>query len=218
MPEKDYRWLPRHDILSFEETGLLVDVFASLGVDRVRITGGEPLLRKDLPDLIALLAAKSPITDLALTTNGILLADQVADLKASGLHRVTISVDTLRAERFEQLTRFNELDAVLTGLEAAAQAGFASVKIDTVVIRGVNDDELVALLEHGRRLSAEVRFIEYMDVGGATRWSVDAVVSRTQILQIVEAHYGEVVAVDEKTSAPWRNASSRWCWGRLREL
>ena len=202
MPEKDYRWLPPHDILSFEETSLLVDVFTSLGVDRVRITGGEPLLRKDLPDLITLLAAKSPITDLALTTNGILLADQVADLKASGLHRVTVSVDTLRADRFEQLTRFNELDAVLTGLEAAAQAGFASVKIDTVVIRGVNDDELVALLEHGRRLSAEVRFIEYMDVGGATRWSVDAVVSRTQILQIVEAHYGDVVAVDEKTSAP----------------
>ena len=96
MPETDYVWLPRRDILTYEETGVLVDVFTGLGVDRVRITGGEPLLRRDLPDLVTLLAAKGPIQDLALTTNGILLADQAAALESAGLHRITVSLDTLR--------------------------------------------------------------------------------------------------------------------------
>ena len=202
MPEADYVWLPRRDILTFEETSQLVDVFADLGVDRVRITGGEPLLRKDLPDLIALLAAKTPIRDLALTTNGILLGDHVLALRDAGLHRITVSLDTLDADRFERLTRFDELPAVLNGLDAAAGAGFQSVKIDTVVIRGVNDDEIIDLLEHARSLAAEVRFIEYMDVGGATRWSADDVVSRADILQQISARYGPVTSVDEQTSAP----------------
>ena len=207
MPEADYVWLPRRDILTFEETSRLVDLFAELGVDRIRITGGEPLLRKDLPELIAPLAAKPRITDLALTTNGILLADQADRLRAAGLHRITVSLDTLQAERFQLLTRFDELAAVLRGLDRAAGAGFDSVKIDTVVIRGVNNDEIIDLLEHGRTLRAEVRFIEYMDVGGATRWSVDDVVSRQEILSVVEAHYGPVTAVEEQTSAP----ADRFC-------
>ena len=202
MPEMDYVWLPRNDILTFEETSLLVDVFSGLGVDRVRITGGEPLLRKDLPDLVAQLAAKTAIRDLALTTNGILLADQVAALREAGLHRITVSLDTLDRARFERLTRCDALSAVLNGLEAATRVGFESVKLDTVVIRGVNDDELASLLEFGRRLSAEVRFIEYMDVGGATKWSEGDVVSRATIVQRLEAQYGPVVRVDEETSAP----------------
>ena len=202
MPETDYTWLPRQDILTFEETSFLVDVFAGLGVDRVRITGGEPLLRKDLPNLITLLAAKNPIRDLALTTNGILLADQAQALQAAGLHRITVSLDTLKADRFESLTRFNELEAVLVGLKHASQTWLGRVKIDTVVIRGVNDDELVDLLEYGRGLNAEVRFIEYMDVGGATRWSVDDVVPRTEILRTIESRYGLATPVDEETSAP----------------
>ena len=202
MPEKDYVWLPRSDILTFEETSLLVDVFASLGVDRVRITGGEPLLRNDLPDLIGQLAAKTGVRDLALTTNGILLANQAVALREAGLHRITVSLDTLDATRFERLTRFDELAAVLSGLERASQLGFESIKIDTVVIRGVNDDELVDLLEFGRRVPAEVRFIEYMDVGGATRWSVEDVVSRAEMIQRVEARFGPVSRIDEETSAP----------------
>ena len=202
MPETDYVWLPRKDILTFEETSFLVDVFAGLGVDRVRITGGEPLLRKDLADLVKLLAAKNPIQDLALTTNGILLADQAAGLKAAGLHRITVSLDTLRADRFQALTRFDELDAVLLGLKEAARVWTGQIKIDTVVIRGVNDDELVRLLDFGRDLGAEVRFIEYMDVGGATRWSLDDVVPRTEILRIIESKRGPAMPVDEQTSAP----------------
>ena len=202
MPEKNYVWLPRKDILTFEETGFLIDVFASMGVDRVRITGGEPLLRTDLPDLIRLLAAKSPIRDLALTTNGVLLADQASDLRAAGLHRITVSLDTLKADRFRLLTRLDSLEDVQAGLAEAVRVKFDSVKIDTVVIRGVNDDELVSILEYGRRLSAEVRFIEYMDVGGATQWSLADVVSRTEILQTIEARYGRVTPVEEATSAP----------------
>ena len=202
MPETDYVWLPRRDVLTFEEMGALVDIFVGLGVDRVRITGGEPLLRKDLPDFVRLLAAKGPIQDLALTTNGILLASQAAALKSAGLHRITVSLDTLRPDRFDALTRFDKLDAVLRGLKEAAHVWERQVKIDTVVIRGVNDDELLDLLDYGRDLGAEVRFIEYMDVGGATRWSRDDVVPRTEILRIIESRNGLATPVSEQTSAP----------------
>ena len=202
MPETDYVWLPRRDVLTFEEMGALVDIFVGLGVDRVRITGGEPLLRKDLPDFVRLLAAKGPIQDLALTTNGILLASQAAALKSAGLHRITVSLDTLRPDHFDALTRFDKLDAVLRGLKEAAHVWERQVKIDTVVIRGVNDDELLDLLDYGRDLGAEVRFIEYMDVGGATRWSRDDVVPRTEILRIIESRNGLATPVSEQTSAP----------------
>jgi cyclic pyranopterin phosphate synthase len=202
MPEADYVWLPRQDILSFEEVSALVDLFTDLGVDSVRITGGEPLLRKDLPDLVSLLAAKTPIQDLALTTNGILLAEQAEALQSAGLHRITLSLDTLKPDRFLALTRFNELQAVLGGLEEAARIWPQAVKVDSVIIRGINEDEVVDLIEHGRGLGAEVRFIEYMDVGGATRWSLDDVVPRTELLKIIEARYGAVSPVEERTSAP----------------
>jgi cyclic pyranopterin phosphate synthase len=202
MPEPDYVWLPRESILSYEETSTIVDAFTAVGVDRVRITGGEPLLRRDLPVLIESLAATPAVADLALTTNGILLAGQARALRAAGLHRITVSLDTLRPDRFRALTRSTEHAAVLAGIDAAASAGFGSLKIDTVVIRGTNDDEIVPLLEYARQLGAEVRFIEYMDVGGATRWRSDAVVSRREILDRLEHRYGAIVPVEEVTSAP----------------
>jgi GTP 3',8-cyclase len=202
MPERDYVWLPRADILDFEEDLLLVDVFADLGVDRVRLTGGEPLVRRNLRQLIRGLASKSRIRDLALTTNGVLLADHAKELRVAGLHRVTVSLDTLRPDRFRALTRFDELGRVLSGIAAAAAAGFSALKIDSVVIRGVNDDELVPLIEYGRRVGAEVRFIEYMDVGGATRWSRDAVVPGTEILERLGRHFGPIEPVVEESSAP----------------
>jgi cyclic pyranopterin phosphate synthase len=201
MPEPDYVWLPRENLLTFEETAALVDVFTDTGVDRVRLTGGEPLLRRDLPDLVEMLAARPRIADLALTTNGVLLANQAEALRAAGLHRITISLDTLRADRFQTLTRFDVLPAVLAGIEAARRA-FDSVKLDTVVIRGVNDDELVPLLEYARSRDAEIRFIEYMDVGGATRWSMTEVVPRAEILSRLEARYGRIEALGERSSAP----------------
>ncbi len=202
MPEQDYVWLPRETLLTFEEIGTVVDAFTPLGVDRVRITGGEPLLRRDLPILIEALAARDAVADLALTTNGVLLAAQARALHAAGLHRVTVSLDTLEPDRFRALTRSDELDAVLAGIDAAAAAGFQTLKLDTVVIRGVNDDELVSLLEYGKRVGAEVRFIEYMDVGGATRWTSDAVVSRREMLERIERQYGSILPLEERTSAP----------------
>src|SRR5687767_11012782 len=160
MPERDYVWLPRAEVLTFEEVAVVVEAFSRAGVDRVRLTGGEPLLRRGLSRLVSQLAAPGRLSDLALTTNGVLLAEQAEDLRAAGLHRVTVSLDTLRPERFEALTRFDRLGRVLDGIEAAARAGFSPLKIDTVVVRGVNDDEVVALVEYGRGLGAEVRFIE----------------------------------------------------------
>ncbi len=202
MPEDEYLWLPREDILTFEETSALVEIFLDLGVDQVRITGGEPLLRRDLEQLVRLLASKQRIRDLALTTNGVLLADHAARLKAAGLHRVTVSLDTLRRDRFIRLGRFDALDRVLGGIDAARAAGFSPIKLDTVVIRGVNDDELVDLLEYARAIGAEIRFIEYMDVGGATRWSPDAVYTRRDMLATIAGHYGHVEPVIEHSAAP----------------
>jgi GTP 3',8-cyclase len=202
MPEEEYVWLPRDEILHFEEISRLVDVFVSLGVDKVRLTGGEPLLRRDLPELIRLLAAKPEIRDLAITTNGVLLASEVERLRDAGLHRVTVSLDTLRPDRFVQLTRRTTHAQVLEGIASVPRAGFRDTKLDTVVIRGVNDDELVDLIEFARRVPAEVRFIEYMDVGGATHWSMDRVVSRKEMLETLEARYGPIEPIVEQTTAP----------------
>ena len=202
MPEEDYVWLPREQILDFEEISTLADVFMDLGVDKIRLTGGEPLLRRSLPELIRLLAAKPRLRDLALTTNGVLLGEQAPALRAAGLHRVTVSLDTLRPERFAALTRRPNHAQVLEGIAALAPAGFTETKLDTVVMRGVNDDELADLIEYGRTVPAEVRFIEYMDVGGATRWSIDKVVSRAEMLKILERRYGRIEPVVEESTAP----------------
>ena len=201
MPEPDYVWLPREDILQFEEIETLVDVFTGMGVDKVRLTGGEPLLRRDLPTLVRRLADRPAIRDLAMTTNGVLLAPQARALRDAGLHRLTVSLDTLQPERFRSLTRFDELDRVMAGIETAAPL-FPGLKLDTVVIGGVNDDELVNLIEFARQHQAEVRFIEYMDVGGATHWSMQRVVSRREMLLRLEAHYGPIAPIVEHSSAP----------------
>jgi len=201
MPEAEYVWLPRHDLLQFEEMSTLVDVFALAGVDKIRLTGGEPLLRRDLPRLISMLSAKTAIRDLALTTNGTTLASEAKSLHDAGLHRITVSLDTLHADRFKALTRFDALEQVLAGIEEARQH-FSNVKIDSVIMRGTNDDELVSLVEFGKRVGAEVRFIEYMDVGGATRWSLERVLSRHDMLTVLEQHYGPIATIVEDSSAP----------------
>jgi len=201
MPEPEYVWLPREDILHFEEVGQLTDVFLDLGVDKIRLTGGEPLLRRDLPTLVKELAARPRIRDLAMTTNGVLLAQHAQALADAGLHRITVSLDTLRPDRFRGLTRTDDLDRVLEGIAAAAPL-FPGLKLDTVAIRGTNDDELVDLIEFARRYGAEVRFIEYMDVGGATHWSMDRVISRADILAALERHYGAIAPIEEVSTAP----------------
>jgi cyclic pyranopterin phosphate synthase len=203
MPEQDYVWLPREDVLQFEEIEALVDVFLTQGVDKVRLTGGEPLLRRDLPLLVGRLAKRPAIRDLAMTTNGVLLTEHARGLRDAGLHRLTVSLDTLRHDRFRNLARFDELDRVKDGIAVAASV-FGELKIDTVVIRGVNDDELIDLIEFGREHHAEVRFIEYMDVGGATQWSMERVVSKAQMLDLIAERYGAAVPLHEESSAPAR--------------
>ncbi len=190
MPEKDYVWLPREQLLTFGELVTVVGAFADLGVTRLRLTGGEPLVRTDLPVLVGMLAAEPGLRDFALTTNGVLLAAHARELAAAGLQRITISVDTLRRDRFAELSGRDDLHRVIEGIEAAAGAGFASLKTNMVVIRGANDDEIVSMLEFGRWVGAEVRFIEYMDVGGATRWADSQVFTRGEILEVVQAAFG----------------------------
>ncbi len=177
-------------------------MLAEVGVDRLRLTGGEPLLRRDLPTLVAQLAARPWLRDLALTTNGVLLAEAADDLARAGLHRVTVSLDTLRRDRFERLTRRDALPQVLAGLEAAARAGLTPLKIDAVITRRDNDDELTDLLDFGREADAEVRFIEYMDVGGATQWQPEKVVSRREMLDRLTASHGPIEPMPEPSSAP----------------
>jgi cyclic pyranopterin phosphate synthase len=195
MPEDDYHWLPREDLLSYEEIARLTSVFTKCGVGKVRLTGGEPLLRRDLSRLVRLLAADARIGDLALTTNGVLLAESAQTLRDAGLSRVTVSLDTLRRERFLAAMRRDLHDRVLEGVRAAREVGFEALKIDSVVIRGFNDDELADLVEFGRVAGAEVRFIEYMDVGGATRWAAEQVVSCAEILSRLERRYGRIQPV-----------------------
>jgi len=202
MPEEDYVWLRQKDLLSFEEIDRLTRIFGGLGVEKVRLTGGEPLLRKDLPILVRLLAKNHDIKDLALTTNGVRLAELAAPLQQAGLHRITVSLDTLRPERFRSLNQRDELPNVLAGIRAASGAGFQGLKIDAVVLRGLNEDELSDLIELGKETKAEVRFIEYMDVGGATRWSMDQVFPRTEILSTLEKRYGPIRPFVEESSAP----------------
>jgi cyclic pyranopterin phosphate synthase len=203
MPEDDYVWLPRESILTFEEIARLAGVFAGLGVDKVRLTGGEPLLRQDLAALVALLGGDGRIRDLALTTNGLLLASHAEQLRRAGLGRVTVSLDTLRPERMAAFSRTTRHADVLAGIAAARDAGFKGVKINTVVIRGFNDDEVVDLLEFARTEGLEIRFIEYMDVGGATRWSRDQVMSQAEMLDVLNRRYGAIEPFrTEGSSAP----------------
>jgi GTP 3',8-cyclase len=202
MPEPSYVWLPRKDLLSYEELSRLVDVFLSLSVDKVRLTGGEPLLRRDVEVLIADLARKPGLADLALTTNGLHLAGRARALRERGLRRITVSLDTLRPDTFRALAQRDGLERVLEGIDDAVRAGFESVKLDTVVLRGANDGELGPLLEFARARGAELRFIEYMDVGGATHWTREAVVSRAEILERVAQRYGQPEPLGDQGSSP----------------
>jgi cyclic pyranopterin phosphate synthase len=202
MPEEEYVWLPRDDILTVDEIGELVDVFSELGVDKVRLTGGEPLLRREVVDVVERVAANPDVGDLSMTTNGVLLAKQAESLRSAGLDRVSVSLDTLRPQRFEQLTRRDRLHEVLEGIDAAAEGGLKPLKINTVVMREYNDDELSDLIDFAKDRGAEVRFIEYMDVGGATRWTMDMVVSSSEILSRLARHYGPIEPLRDDGSAP----------------
>jgi cyclic pyranopterin phosphate synthase len=185
---RGYKFLPRAEILSFEEITRVVAAAASLGVTKVRLTGGEPLLRRDLDVLVAMLCEVDGITDLALTTNGALLAGKADRLRAAGLARVTVSLDSLDEAVFASMNDVGmPVGRVLDGIAAAVDAGFSPVKLNTVVKRGVNDDGIVELAQFARERGLVARFIEYMDVGTTNGWRLDDVVPAAEIVRRIDA-------------------------------
>jgi cyclic pyranopterin phosphate synthase len=189
MPFDEYQWMARSEVLSFDEIERLARIMAAEGVSQIRLTGGEPLVRRELPKLVAKLRSVPGIEDLSLTTNGALLGDQARPLKEAGLDRINISIDTLRPDRFRQITQRGDLEPVLAGLFAAQAAGFHPIKINAVVIRGFNDDELLELVAFGRKHRFEFRFIEYMDVGNSSGWTPARTFAKREMLDLIQAHF-----------------------------
>jgi GTP 3',8-cyclase len=185
-----YRFLKANERLSFDEITRLARLFVQLGVQKVRLTGGEPLLRPNISELVGELTALEGVQDVALTTNGVLLTQHAAELKANGLHRITVSLDTLDAEIFKQMSGgFDERDRVLDGVRAASAAGLAPIKINCVVERGLNDHTVLDLVEHFRGTGIIVRFIEYMDVGTRNHWNRERVVPSRELLERIGARW-----------------------------
>ena len=193
MPLEGVEWRPHEETLRYEEIEVVVRAAASLGISKVRLTGGEPLVRSGVVDLVAMLAAVPGVDDLSMTTNGTLLSRYAEPLAGAGLHRVNVSLDTLRPERFRQITRRGELADVLAGMQAARQAGLRPIKVNTVVIRGMNDDEVVDLAGKTVDQAWNVRFIEWMPVGNGTFGDGDwhqRVVTAGEIRSQIEAALG----------------------------
>ncbi|TNF32607.1 MAG: GTP 3',8-cyclase MoaA [Deltaproteobacteria bacterium] len=189
MPEDGVPFVPRPEILDFEEVARLVAAFASLGINRVRLTGGEPLLRRDLTELVRRIAAVPGVEDLALSTNAFLFAPVARELKAAGVTRVNISIDTLRPDRFAQVTRTGTLDRVLAGIDAAVAEGYAPVKLNAVVLRGFNDDELGDLVRYAGARGVLLRFIEYMPIGVDGFWSDHTFMSTDEMIARLGAEF-----------------------------
>lgn len=213
MPEdrypRDHEFLAKRERLRFEEIERLARIFAGLGVHKLRLTGGEPLLRRDLPDLVRRLAAIEGIRDLALTTNASLLARHAQALRAAGLHRLTISLDTLDPERFRQLSGGRgEIADVLGAIDAAERAGFGSIKFNCVVLRDGNDVDVIGLVEHFRGSGHVLRFIEYMDVGTCNEWRRERVVPGAELRTRIHARWPLVALAAEQPS----DVARRWAF------
>ncbi|HUG67116.1 MAG TPA: GTP 3',8-cyclase MoaA [Pirellulaceae bacterium] len=195
MPMENVQFKPRAEILTFEEIVRFARVAASLGVNKLRITGGEPLVRADLPALIGELASLPGIRDIAMTTNGVLLADQADALKQAGLKRLNISLDGLREETFQRISRRSGLDRVLEGIFAAQRIGFEKIRLNAVAIRGITEDEIVPLGEFARRHGLELRFIEFMPLDAENNWCDDQVLSGSEIRDALENAFGPLLAI-----------------------
>lgn len=186
----DYPFLNRKEILTYEEITRAVRVFVGLGVQKVRVTGGEPLLRRDLPQLISRLAAIEGIEDLTLTTNGLLLREQALPLKRAGLHRVTVSLDSLDQKQFERIAEVaSPVQDVLAGIERAVEVGLAPVKVNAVIRRGINENAILELASFFRGSGSILRFVEFMDVGSTNGWRASEVVSSQETLETISAQY-----------------------------
>jgi cyclic pyranopterin phosphate synthase len=193
MPAEGVVFRPREELLTFEEIERFVRALAPLGIDKLRLTGGEPLVRADLPTLVELLAAIPGVRDIALTTNGMLLDSQAAALKQAGLRRLNISLDTLREEVFERITRRQGLDRVLAGIAAAQEAGFEEIRLNAVAIRGLTEEEIIPLAEFARERGLELRFIEFMPLDAEHHWSNDQLFTGADIRRVVECRWGPLI-------------------------
>ena len=202
MPFDEYVWIDREELLSFEEITRLARLFVQLGVNKVRLTGGEPLLRSDLEVLIQQLGELPGLSDICLTTNASRLAEKVAALHTAGLSRLNISLDTLDAGKFKDMTKRDDLSKVLSGIFAAKAIGLEPIKVNMVVERGVNDDEIIPMVEFCREHELSLRFIEYMDVGNANAWSSSKIVSKKEILDRINSYYPTQEGNREKVSDP----------------
>ena len=202
MPFDHYDWIDKREILTYEEICRVVRLAVPLGVRKIRLTGGEPLLRRDLPDLVRQLSGIDGIEDIALTTNGSRLGEMAPALRSAGLRRINVSIDSLDPERFERITKRGDLDVVLKGLFAARDAGLNPVKINAVIERGVNEDDILGLVAFGRDHGFVIRFIEYMDVGTANAWRLERTVPKKEILERISARFPLEPAGREGGNAP----------------
>lgn len=189
MPLDEYEWINKKEILTFEEISRLANLFVGLGVEKIRLTGGEPLVRQNLDKLVAQLSSITGLKDLCLTTNGALLVDKVAALKASGLKRLNISLDSLSPEKFRQMTKRGDLSKVLEGIFAAKHYGLDPIKLNAVIEKGINEDDILSLVEFSRDNGFALRFIEYMDVGNANDWTSGKLVSKREIIEKINSRY-----------------------------
>jgi cyclic pyranopterin phosphate synthase len=202
MPAEGMPWLPKGDLLTYEEITRFARIALDMGVTGIRLTGGEPTVRADLPKLVAMLNALRPDLDLSLTTNGLKLTAMADELRAAGLKRVNVSLDTLRPERFHAIARRDRFNDVIAGLEAARRVGFAPIKVNAVLMRGFNEDEAVALARWGRELQYEVRFIEWMPLDFQHTWEREKLVPADEILSQIDAEFPIEPATGQDPSAP----------------
>lgn len=202
MPAEGMPWLPKQDLLTYEELTRFARVCLDLGVTGIRLTGGEPTVRQDLPSLVAMLKALRPGLDLSLTTNALKLEAMAEPLRAAGLARVNVSLDTLDRERFQRIARRDRLHDVLAGLAAAKRAGFAPIKVNAVLMRGFNEDEAVPLARWGREQGFEVRFIEWMPLDFQKSWERERLVPAAEILAQLDAAFPLEPVADPDPSAP----------------
>jgi GTP 3',8-cyclase len=198
MPEEGVKYMPHAEILTFEEIERFVRVAVSLGVTKLRVTGGEPLVRKGLPVLIRMLSAIPGIRDLALTTNGVLLAKHAEALHAAGLRRLNVHLDTLDRERFLRITRRDDLDKVLEGLEVARRLGFGPIKINAVAVKNLVEQDIVPLARFGREHGMQIRFIEFMPLDAQGLWSRANVLTADEIIETLSREVAPLVEIPDR--------------------
>jgi cyclic pyranopterin phosphate synthase len=211
MPETNVVFQPREQLLSFEEIVRVTQVACQLGIRKVRITGGEPLVRQELPELIRMLSQLEALEEIALTTNGVLLADQAMLLKEAGVQRINISLDTLNEATFQRLARRDELPRVLAGIDAALAAGFRQIRLNALAIAGLTESEVIPLVRFAAERNLEMRFIEYMPLDADQQWSTAQVLSGQRILEILESEWGKLEPASRDD--PSQPATNYWAPG-----